>query len=345
MRALVLTATGGLEHLAFADVPVPELADPGDVRIRVHAAALNHLDLFVAKGLPGVQHQFPHVMGADGAGVVDATGDAVTAVRRGDRVMINPGLSCGRCAACGAGEESLCDAFRLLGEHRPGTAAEYVVVPAANVAPVPAAMGWAQAAAFPLATLTAWRMLVTRARVQPGETVLIWGIGGGVAMAALQVALLRGARVIVTSSSDAKLERVRALGAHAGLNHATLDVVREVRRLTDGAGADVVVDSIGEPTWQSSLRALRRGGRLVTCGATGGPMVGLDVRKLFWHQWSILGSTMGSRAEFAAIAAEAAEGRLWPVVDRTVPFDEAIAAFHALAEGTQAGKLVIEVRP
>jgi NADPH:quinone reductase-like Zn-dependent oxidoreductase len=231
----------------------------------------------------------------------------------------------------------------VLGEHCSGTAAEYIVVPAENLALVPQAMPWPQAAAFSLATLTAWHMLTTRARVQAGDTVLIWGIGGGVALAALQIARLLGARTIVTSGTDAKLETARGLGADATLHHRRADVPAEVRKLTGGRGADIVLDSAGEQSWQSSLRALRRGGRLVICGATTGPIVSLDLRRLFWHHWSILGSTLGSRREYAEIVRLADEGKLWPVVDRVVPLDEAVGAFERLSQGTQVGKLVIEV--
>jgi NADPH:quinone reductase-like Zn-dependent oxidoreductase len=204
-------------------------------------------------------------------------------------------------------------------------------------------MPWPQAAAFTLATLTAWRMLVTRARLEAGETLLIWGIGGGVALAGLQIAKLIGARTIVTSGSDAKLDVARGLGADVTLNHRNTDVVAEVRQHTGGRGADVVLDSAGEQTWTGSLRALRRGGRLVVCGATTGPMVSLDLRRLFWHQWSLLGSTLGNRQEYAEIVRHAADGRLWPVVDRVVPLPEALAAFERLQRGEQVGKLVIEV--
>jgi len=343
VKALALDGVGGLEHLALHDLPRPELEAAGDALIRVHAAALNRLDLFVTDGLAGVDYRFPHIVGSDGAGVVEAVGSAVTGIRLGDRVMIHPGIACGRCAACLAGEESLCATFRVVGEHRAGTAAEYVVVPAVNLAAVPPAMPWAQAAAFSLATLTAWHMLATRAALQQGETVLIWGIGGGVALAALQVARHLGARVIVTSGSEAKLGVARREGAEVTLNHATQDVVAEVRRLTDRRGADVVVDSVGQARWQDSLRAMRRGGRLVICGATSGPMVQLDLRRLFWHQWSILGATLGSRREYAAIVALAHEGLLWPVVDSVVPLERATEAFARLQRGEQTGKLVIEV--
>jgi NADPH:quinone reductase-like Zn-dependent oxidoreductase len=343
MRALALDATGGLEHLAVRDLPRPELERPDDVRVRVYAAALNRLDLFVADGLPGVNYSFPHIVGSDGAGVVETVGPGVSRVRVGDRVMINPGLSCGHCPACTEGEESLCATFRVLGEHRPGTAAEYVVVPVDNLAPVPDRMPWAGAAAFTLATLTAWRMLTTRARLRAGETVLLWGIGGGVALAALQIVGHLGGRAIVTSGSDVKLETARRMGAAAVVNHAQADVVAEVRRFTQGRGADVVLDSVGQARWQDSLRALRRGGRLVICGATTGPTITLDLRRLFWHQWSILGSTLGSRREYAEIVSLAHEGRLWPVVDATVPLEDGPTAFARLERGEQMGKLVIEV--
>jgi NADPH:quinone reductase-like Zn-dependent oxidoreductase len=343
MRALALDAVGGIDRLAVRDLPRPELERADDVRVRIHAAALNRLDLFVAEGLPGVNYSFPHIVGSDGAGIVESVGPAVSRVRVGDRVMINPSLSCGRCAACLEGEESLCPTFRVLGEHRSGTAAEYIVVPAENLAPVPDRMSWAEAAAFSLATLTAWRMLTTRARLRRGETVLIWGIGGGVALAALQIVSHLGGRAIVTSGSDAKLAAARRLGATGMVNHSQADVVAEVRRLTDGRGADVVIDSVGQARWQDSLRALRRGGRLVICGATTGPMITLDLRRLFWHQWSILGSTLGSRREYAEIVALAQEGRLWPVIDATVPLNDGPAAFARLQRGEQTGKLVIEV--
>jgi NADPH:quinone reductase-like Zn-dependent oxidoreductase len=343
MKALVLTATGGLQHVRVQELPEPTIQSPDQVLLRVHAIALNRLDLFVADGLPGITYRFPHVIGCDAAGTVQQVGTAVQQVRPGDRVMVNPTLSCGGCPACLEGEESLCSTMVVLGEHSSGTAAEYIVVPAENLAPVPPEMPWPQAAAFSLATLTAWRMLTTRARVRAGETVLIWGVGGGVALAGLQIARLLGARTIVTSGTDAKLDTALSLGADAVLNHRRLDVPAEVRKLTGGRGADIVVDSNGEESWQSSLRALRRGGRLVICGATSGPMVSLDLRRLFWHHWSILGSTLGSRREYAEIVRLAGEGKLWPVVDQVVPLDQASGALERLSQGAQVGKLVIEV--
>ncbi|HET8623420.1 MAG TPA: zinc-binding dehydrogenase [Gemmatimonadales bacterium] len=343
MRALALGAVGGIEQLAVRDLSEPTVQRPDDVRIKVRAAAFNHLDVWVARGLPGLELSMPHIVGSDAAGVVDAIGTAVESVAPGDRVMINPGLSCRACDACLSGDEPLCRDFRLLGEHVPGAAAEYVVVPETNVARVPEGMPWDRAAAFSLATLTAWRMLTNRAALRAGETVLIWGIGGGVAQAALQIARLLGAFTIVTSGTPAKLAAARELGTDAAVNHSNEDVVAAVRKLTGGRGADVVVDSVGQATWDTSLRALRRGGRLVTCGATSGPSVSLDIRRVFWHQWSLLGSTMGSRREYREIVRLAGRGRLWPVVDRVVPLADAVDALRRLAAGEQFGKLVIEV--
>ncbi|MBA3443515.1 MAG: zinc-binding dehydrogenase [Gemmatimonadales bacterium] len=343
MKALTLAGTGGIEQLGVQELPDPAIQKPDDVTVQVHAAALNRLDLFVATGLPRSGLTFPHVVGSDGAGVVHRVGSAVRQFKPGDRVMINPALSCGECPVCLEGEDSLCASLKVLGEHRAGTVAQYIVVPARNLAAVPANMPWPQAAAFSLATLTAWRMLTTRARLRADETVLIWGIGGGVAIAALQIVKLIGGRTIVTSGSDAKLDVALNLGADIVLNHQRMDIRSEVRRQTAGRGADVVVDSVGEQSWPASLGSLRRGGRLVVCGATTGPMVSLDLRRLFWHGWSILGSTLGSLQEYAEIVRHAAEGRLWPVIDRVVPLAEAPAAYERLQRGEQVGKLVIEV--
>lgn len=343
MMAVTIRAHGGPEQLQCVDVPGPAKPGPRDVVVALKAAALNHLDLFVLGGMPGLALDFPHIMGADGAGVVTAVGGDVSELKPGDHVVLNPGLSCRACATCRAGEHSLCPTFHLLGEHVDGTFAEAIRVPAENAVPIPARVSWADAAAFPLVFLTAWRMLVTRAALRAGETVLIWGIGGGVALAALQIAKQRGARVLVTSSSDAKLECARALGADAAINHATADVSREVRGLTDKRGADVVLDTVGTATWDRSLRLLAHGGRLVTCGATSGPNVGLDLRRVFWHQQSILGSTMGNDAEFRQVVALLAQDVLRPVVDSVLPLRAAGAAFARLALGQQFGKLVLDI--
>ena len=343
MLAVTIRSHGGPEALRVEEVPRPAPGAPNDVVVALKAAALNHLDLFVLRGLPGLAPVYPHVLGADGAGVVEAVGSAVTRVRPGDRVLLNPGVFCQACEFCLAGEQSLCTTYRLLGEHLPGTFAEAVRVPEWNVTRLPEAVSWADAAAFPLVHLTAWRMVVTRAATQPGETVLIWGIGGGVALAALRIAKLVGATVIVTSSSDAKLERARALGADLALNHAVSDVPKELRRLLGRRGVDVVLDSVGEATWEKSLRALAPGGRLVTCGATTGPRVTTDVRRMFWYHYTLMGSTMGSAREFAEIVRLLGRGTLRPVVDSVVPLREARRAFDRLATGEHFGKLVLEI--
>ena len=343
MLAVTIRAHGGPEVLAVEDVPRPAVAAADDVVVALKAAALNHLDLFVLQGLPGSRLTFPHVVGADGAGIVEAVGPGVTRVKPGDRVLLNPGVSCQACEYCLAGEQSLCTTYRLLGEHLPGTLAEAVRVPQWNVYPLPDGVTWADAAAYPLVHLTAWRMLATRTAVRPGETVLIWGIGGGVALAALGIAKLLGATVIVTSSSDAKLERARALGADVAVNHASADVPKEVRRLFGRRGVDVVVDSVGEATWERSLRALGPGGRLVTCGGTSGPRLETDVRRMFWYHYTLMGSTMGSAREFAEIVRLLGAGRLRPVVDGVTPLGQARRAFERLAAAEHFGKLVVEI--
>ena len=346
MRACVLTATGGIDKLEITEVRDAPAPQAGEVRVAIHAAALNHLDLFVADGLPGTAERFPFVVGADGAGVIETVGPGVTSVRPGDRVMINPGISDYSCEFCRAGEHSLCVNYRLLGEHLSGTLAQFVTVPAQNVARAPnlaPALTWAEAAAFSLVTLTAWRMVVTRARVTQGETVLIWGIGGGVSLTAMRIAKLFGARVIATSSDDAKLAAARQLGADVTLNHRTQQVGKEVRALTDKRGVDVVIENVGAATWEDSLRCLRRGGRLVTCGATSGPQVGIDLRRMFWHHWTLMGSTMGNAAEYAEVVRRLGQGELRPVVDRVYPLDRARDAYARLAKAEQLGKVVVEL--
>lgn len=342
MRALTISAHGGFDRIEVRDdLPTPELRSPGDVRVRVRAAAINHLDVFVIGGLPGVTIRPPWILGTDACGIVDQAGAGVKHVRTGDRVVINPGISDRSCEYCRAGEHPLCVNFAVLGEHVPGTIAEYVVVPGANIRVIPNAVSDEQAAAFTLATLTAWRMVHTRARVTKDDEVLIWGIGGGVAQAALQICKSIGATVWVTSSDDAKLERARALGADHLLNHSRVEVGKHIRQATGKRGVSVVIDNVGEATWTQSLIALGRGGRLVTCGGTSGPMVTTDVRRLFWNQWTIMGSTMGNDAEFDAVVAELGRGKLLPVIDSVFPLERGRQAFERMANGSQFGKIVI----
>lgn len=345
MRGLTISAHGGLEQLQLRDdLPHPVVRTSTEVRVQVRAAALNHLDLFALGGLPGMKLVPPWVVLADAVGVVDQVGSNVNGIREGDTVVLNPGISDRTCEYCREGEHSLCLRFGILGEHVPGTAAEYVVVPAFNVRPIPPSTPVEQAAGFGLATLTAWRMVVTRAQLRAGERVLIWGIGGGVATAAFQICKLVGAEVWVTSSSDAKLEKARVLGADHTLNHHTQDVAREVRAATGKAGVDVVVDNVGAATWKHSIDALGKRGRLVTCGGTSGPMVETDVRRLFWNQYSIFGSTMGNDAEFAAVVEQLRDGRLLPPVDRVYALADGRDAYARLQAGEQFGKVVLTVR-
>lgn len=311
--------------------------------MRVLAAALNRLDLFMLGGLPGITITAPWVMGADAAGVVDEVGPKARGVRLGDTVIINPGISDGTCEYCREGDDPLCVNFGILGEHHPGTLAEYVVVPAMNVRPVPSSVTIESAAAFSLATLTAWRMVVSKAHVGRGDRVLIWGIGGGVALQALQIAKLRGATVWVTSSSDEKLERALRFGADAVFNHSRVDVAAEVRARTAKRGADVVIDNVGQATWGQSLRALGKRGRLVTCGGSSGAIVQTDVRRLFWNQWTIMGSTMGTQEEYSTIAAYFANGLLVPAIDSVFALRDGRAAFERLSSGEQFGKVVVAI--
>ena len=345
MRALTIGAHGGLDMVQIRDdVPVPALPTASHVRIRVQAAALNRLDLWTLRGLPGITITPPWILGADATGIIDEVGSAVEVVKPGDRVFLNPGVSDGQCEYCRAGEQSLCLRFGILGEHLPGTLAEFVVVPDRNVRRIPDESPIPVAAAYPLATLTAWRMCVSRARVTAGDTVLIWGIGGGVALASLLICKSLGARVWVTSHSDEKLARARALGADETLRHGEgIDIGREIRARTGKRGVDVVLDNVGAATWSQSLGALGRRGRLVTTGGTSGPMVETDVRRLFWNQWTIMGSTMGNDAEFDAVTKEFTSGRLTAVVDSVHALEQGRAALERLASGEQFGKVVVRI--
>ena len=343
MKAVRFHQFGGPDSLRYEDVPAPTPA-PGEVLVGLRAAALNHLDLFVRRG--GVpKTPLPHVGGADGAGVVLDSGPGAGAFTPGTRVFFDPGLSDGTCDYCARGEHSLCDRWEILGEHRDGTFAQAVVIPEVNLRPIPDRLSFEEAAAFPLVFLTAWRMVITKARVRPGESVLILGIGGGVAIAALQIAKDAGAQVFVTSRSDEKLERARQLGADVLINQATTDFSKEVWGLTQKRGVDVVIDDVGAATWAGSVRALARGGRLVTCGATSGPKPDEDIRRIFQKQITIYGSTMGSRHDWEQLTRLLAGGRLKPVIDRTFPLEQAAVAQERMERAEQFGKLVLTIPP
>jgi NADPH:quinone reductase-like Zn-dependent oxidoreductase len=345
MRALTFAAHGGSDQLRVTDVPTPTLDAPDAVRVRIIAAALNRLDLWVLAGIPGARVVPGMPLGSDGAGIVEAVGSAVTTVRPGDRVLLNPGVVDRRCGCeyCRDNDQPLCLTYGILGEHLPGTIAEMVVVPEANVRTFPEQISWEAAAAFPLATLTAWRMLHTRAQLRASDQVLIWGIGGGVALACLQIVKQAGATAWVTSGSADKLARAGALGADQLLNHREPDLGKRVRAATNKRGVDVVIDSVGEATWPQSLVALGRRGRLVTCGGTSGPMVQVDVRRMFWNQWTLMGSTMGNDLEFDAMMALFRNGALQPPVDSVWTLDQAAQAYARLESGEQFGKVVVRV--
>jgi NADPH:quinone reductase-like Zn-dependent oxidoreductase len=338
MKAVYLEKAGGPEVLLYGDRPTPE-PGPGEVRIAVRAAALNHLDIFVRNGIPHVP--LPQIPGADASGVVDRAGEGVTGLTPGDRVLVQPGLYCAACEFCRAGEQSLCTTFGIVGEHVPGTFAEYALVPARNLFPIPRGLSWLQAAAFPLAYQTAWRMLVGRAALRPGETVLIHGAGGGVGGAALEVARLAGARVLVTTSGAEKAARLSAAGAELVVDYSKEDVLQAVRAHTAKRGVDVVVDTVGEATWMTSLKAAAKGGRIVTCGATSGPNPKEEIRLIFWKHLTILGSTMANDREFRALYAAVAAGRIRPRIDRVFPLSEAAAAYRHMEEGAAHGKIVL----
>lgn len=326
MKGWVLPESPGSYEWDEVETPEP---GPLDVRVRVVASALNHMDLWLTKGMP--RPRVPHVPGCDVAGVVESVGDLVDAVLPGEEVVVNPAVGCGACRACLAGESPLCPSFQIVGEQRWGGHAELVVVPARNVTARPSGLSWAEAAAFGLATLTAWRML-RRSRVEAGQTVLVVGVGGGVSSAALVLAKRAGARVVVTSRDEAKLEQALALGADD-----TVDSAAE----RWGVEADVVLESVGPATWDRSVRSLKPGGRLVVCGGTSGPAVELMLPRLFFKQHEVIGSTMGSYEEWAQVVELVAQG-LPVVVDRTFPLEEYPAALERLAAGEQLGKLVLQ---
>jgi NADPH:quinone reductase-like Zn-dependent oxidoreductase len=328
VRAVRIHEDGGPEVLVLEEAPDPA-PGPGEVLVRLHASALNHLDIWIRKGLPSVPK--PRILGADGAGVVEALGDDVSGFEVGERVVLNPGIE------VGGGR------IHVIGEHGDGTNAELIAVPAANVHPIPEGLTFEEAAAFPLVFETAYRMLVTRAGLREGEWVLAWGIGGGVSTATLAIAKALGARVVVTSSSDVKLERARELGADATVNHATADVKAAVQEATDGHGADVVIETVGEATWSTSLQVAAPGGRIAVCGATSGPNPPAGLHRIWWKQLSILGSTMGTGQDFAGAYELVASGRARPVIDEVLPLDQIRAAHERMEAGEQLGKIVLTI--
>jgi NADPH:quinone reductase-like Zn-dependent oxidoreductase len=342
MKAFYLTGHGGPEVTEYGDVDLPAIG-VNDVLVNIRSAALNHLDLWVRAGWSGLNLHFPHVQGADGAGVVSAVGEAVTNVKVGDRVVINGTLSDPLSLPSLAGMDNRGGQFSILGEHTNGTFAEFVAVPARNCLIIPAGVGYDVAAAASLVYLTAWHSLVTRANLKPGERVLIIGAGGGVNTASIDIGKYLGAEVFVVGSSAEKLEKAKALGADVLIDRSQEDWSRAVYKLSGKQGVDVVVDNVGQATFQNSLRSLRTGGRLVTVGNTSGPKVEIDNRFIFSKHLSILGSMMGTMADFHAVMKLVFEGKLKPVIDSTFPLAEARAAQAKLEAGDVFGKIVLEV--
>jgi zinc-binding alcohol dehydrogenase/oxidoreductase len=327
LKAIRIHEDGGPDVLRYEDAPDPE-AGPGEVLIRLRAASLNHLDIWIRKGLPSVPK--PRILGADGAGTVEGVGEGVTGFEFGSRVVINPGVIVG-------------GRMRVVGEATEGTHAELISIPAGNVYRLDERVSFEEAAAFPLVFETAYRMLVTKAGMQAGETVFVWGIGGGVATAALAIAKALGARVIVTSGSADKLARARELGADETIDHASEDVRERVKELTDGKGAEIVVETVGDATWKTSVEAAGEGGRIVVCGATTGPNPPAALHRIWWKELDVFGSTMGSKDDFEACLELVTSGRARPVIDAVFPLADIRAAHERLEAGAQLGKIVLRI--
>ncbi len=340
MQAVRIHRHGGPEELIYEEAPAPALG-ARDVLVRVRACGMNHLDLHVRRGIPGITVPLPHILGCDVSGVVERVGAEVSACRVADEVVLAPGLSCGRCQACLSGHDNLCREYAILGEHTAGGYAELVRVPEANVFPKPEGMSFPEAAAIPLVFLTAWDMLVVGARVRPQETVLVWGAGSGVGSAAIQIAKAFGARVLAVASVDWKLERALALGADEVINHTIGRVGDEVRRLTDRRGVDIVFEHVGQATWDVSVKALARGGRLVTCGSTTGHAAQTDLRYVFSRRLTIRGTFMGGRGTLFDIFRLVSAGRLHPVVHGVIPLREVGRAHELVERGEHFGKVIL----
>ncbi len=340
MNATVITRHGGMEVFAYTERPLPTIRSQ-DVLVRVKACALNHLDIWTRQGMPGMTIPMPHILGCDVAGVVERIGASVKGLKIGTRVVIAPGQSCGKCAWCKQHRDSLCPQFRILGFQIDGGYAEYVAVPASHVIPVNSRWSFEEWAAVPLVFLTAWHMLMTRAGLKRGETVLVQAAGSGVGSAAIQIARWAGARVITTAGSGAKLQRAKMLGAHETVNYTTDDVGERVKVFTKGAGVDVAFEHVGPQTWPASVKSLGKGGRLVTCGATTGPKVELDLRFVFTRELSITGCYMGSRKELNQVLKLLAAGKLRPVVDSVFPLRDAAKAHEKMLSRDHCGKIVL----
>jgi NADPH:quinone reductase-like Zn-dependent oxidoreductase len=340
MKAVIIPRHGDPDVLEYAEMPEPRIQDH-EVLLKVGACALNHLDLWVRRGRPGVQIPLPHIPGSDVAGEVAKVGRHVSSVKVGERVVVAPGLSCGLCAECQAGDDNLCRRYTVLGFLVDGGCAEYVRIPDTNLFPMPDTLSYEEAAAVPLVFLTAWHMLLNRARLAPGEDILVLGAGSGVGSAAIQIARMTGARIFATIGKESKREKALELGADVVFNHNDVDFAEEIRRLTDRRGVDVVLEHVGESTWKQSLASLAVGGRLVTCGATTGTQAGFDLRTLFSRNLSILGSYMGRRSELIPILKLVGERKLRPVIDSVLPLSRAAQGHARMEQREHFGKIVL----
>jgi NADPH:quinone reductase-like Zn-dependent oxidoreductase len=343
LKAVRMHGYGAVEQLFYENVADPRLSLPNEVIVKLRAASLNHIDIWNRLGATGMVAQMPHILGADGAGVVVEVGAQVENVKNGDAVCLYPATGCGRCEFCLTGRDFMCVHLRVLGERLEGTYAQFVKLPAENCFPIPTGFSFEEAAAFPLVFITLWRLLITNAQLKPGETLLIIGIGGGVASAALQVGKKIGAQVIVTSGSDEKLERAKNLGADYGINHRRKDFAEEVSGLTANHGVDVVLDCVAGEIWQKSLAALSTGGRLVTCGATAGGQPIDDLTAIFSKHLKIYGSTLGSREEFLQLLSFMQIAQIKPIIDSVFPLKDAAAAQRRMEEAKQFGKIVLQI--
>ncbi|MEN6336171.1 MAG: zinc-binding dehydrogenase [Phycisphaerales bacterium] len=342
MKAAAIQGFGDLDVLQVLDVKEP-VAARGEVVLKVLCAGLNHLDIWVRKGRPGSQLAMPHVLGSDAVGMVAAVGEGVQSPRVGEQVVLYPGLNCGHCEFCRSGQQSLCADFGIMGMARSGTFVEKVAVPAENCYPKPPHLSDEEAGVLSLAHVTAWRMLMTRAQVRPGETVLIHGIGGGVAVAALQFAKMIGAEVLVTSSSNDKLSRARQLGADHTINYQKENVVDWVRQTTEGRGVDVALDAVGAATWPLDIASIRKGGRIVLCGVTTGARGETDLRAFYWNQLNAMGSTLGSAEDFRQMLRAVTVNKLKPVVDVVFPLERVREAMERMETAGQFGKIALKI--
>lgn len=344
MKAVLITDHGGNEVVEVREGERPR-RKPGEVLVRIEAGTLNQVDLYMRNSGAGITHELPLVMGLDGAGVVEEVDYGEERISVGQPVVIYPGVSCGRCEFCRRGDNVLCTRMKLLGEHIDGTFAQWISVPVQNVFPMPKHLDFLQAAAMGVNYLTAWRMVFTKAQLKPWETVLVFGVGGGVSLAAMQLARSTGARVIVTSREDDKLEKALKLGAHEAINSKTQDVAKTAMGLTGGRGVDVVIENIGEAVWSSALKSLVRGGRLVTCGATSGDQPPADIKRIFIRQLQIIGSTSGNLSEFSDLLAYVERHEITPVIDRVFPLEHIHEALNHLKASGRMGKVGLRLQP